>query len=214
MAASRRSARSAEPPTKPIGERMLPLRSSTIAAFACLPGPGLAASSFHNRQAATVRLLLLNLASTLAMTGIIWFVQVVHYPLFASVGADIFARYEALHATRTGWVVAPLMLTELATSLALLAPSLRPANVSAVSVWIAACLVGVIWLSTALLQVPLHGRLAQGYDAELVARLVATNWIRTVAWTARSWIVLWWMWEALKKAGSCPISSLRSHDGR
>ncbi len=142
-----------------------------------------------------MRLLLLNLASTLAMTGIIWFVQVVHYPLFASVGADGFVRYEALHATRTGWVVAPLMLVELATSLALLAPSLRPANVSATLAWLAAGLVGVIWLSTGLLQVPLHNRLAQGFDAELVARLVATNWIRTVAWTARSGIVLWWTWR-------------------
>lgn len=143
-----------------------------------------------------MRLLLLNLASTLAMTGIIWFVQVVHYPLFANVGADGFARYEALHATRTGWVVAPLMVLELATALALLSPSLRPANVSLLSAWIAAALVGAIWLSTAFLQVPLHGRLAGGYDAAVLDRLVATNWIRTIAWTARSGIVLWWMWRA------------------
>jgi len=141
-----------------------------------------------------LRWLLLNLASTLAMTGIIWFVQVVHYPLFANVGAEGFARYEALHATRTGWVVAPLMVVELATALALLAPSWRPANVSPLSAWIAASLVGVIWLSTAFLQVPLHNRLAGGFDAAVVARLVATNWIRTAAWTARSGIVLWWMW--------------------
>ncbi len=143
-----------------------------------------------------MRLLLLNLASTLAMTGIIWFVQVVHYPLFANVGADGFARYEALHATRTGWVVAPLMVLELATALALLSPSLRPANVSQLSAWIAAALVGAIWLSTAFLQVPLHGQLASGYDAAVLDRLVATNWIRTIAWTARSGIVLWWMWRA------------------
>ena len=137
--------------------------------------------------------MLLNLASTLAMTGIIWFVQVVHYPLFANVGADGFARYEALHATRTGWVVAPLMVVELATALALLVPSWRPAGVSGVSAWVAAGLVGVIWLSTAFMQVPLHDRLAGCFDAAVVERLVATNWIRTIAWTLRSGIVLWWM---------------------
>ena len=65
-----------------------------------------------------VLVLVVNLASTLAMTGVIWFVQVVHYPLFASVGAEGFSRYEALHATRTGWVVAPLMLCELVASVA------------------------------------------------------------------------------------------------
>jgi hypothetical protein len=140
-----------------------------------------------------MRLLLLNLASTLAMTGVIWFVQVVHYPLFASVGADGFARYEAVHATRTGWVVAPLMLVELATALALLASSLRPDSVPDWSAWLAAGLVGAIWGSTAFLQVPIHNQLAQGFDAALVSRLVTTNWIRTIAWTLRSGIVLWWV---------------------
>ena len=37
---------------------------------------------------ADVLLLLLHAAATLFMTGLIWFVQVVHYPLFARVGED------------------------------------------------------------------------------------------------------------------------------
>jgi hypothetical protein len=36
--------------------------------------------------------LLTCVASTLFMTGLSWFVQVVHYPLFAAVGPDAFAR--------------------------------------------------------------------------------------------------------------------------
>jgi hypothetical protein len=89
------------------------------------------------------------------------------------------------------------MLVELATSLALLAPSLRPASVPGWSAWLAAGLVGAIWCSTAFLQVPIHNQLAQGYDAGLVSRLVTTNWIRTVAWTLRSGIVLWWISRSL-----------------
>ncbi len=157
-----------------------------------------------------MKLLLLNLAATLAMTGIIWFVQVVHYPLFARVGADQFVAYEALHRTYTGWVVAPLMVAELASALALLVPELRPACVGAaaaqaasaqvVSAWTAAALVALIWLSTALLQIPLHDQLSRGYDPALIARLVATNWIRTIAWTLRSAIVLRWVALALSKA--------------
>jgi hypothetical protein len=146
-----------------------------------------------------VLVLVVNLASTLAMTGVIWFVQVVHYPLFASVGAEGFSRYEALHATRTGWVVAPLMLCELVASVALLWPSLRSASVDATSAWMAAGLVGVIWLSTAFLQVPIHNRLAQGYSRALVSRLVETNWIRTIAWTLRSAILLRWIAIALDR---------------
>jgi hypothetical protein len=144
-------------------------------------------------------LLVLNVASTLAMTGLIWFVQVVHYPLYAEVGAEGFLRYEALHATRTGWVVAPLMFLEMATAGLLLVPSLRLIWITTGSCWIAAGLVGVIWLSTAVLQAPIHSRLAQGYDAALLSRLVWTNWIRTAAWTARSAIVMWWVARGLER---------------
>ena len=127
------------------------------------------------------------------MTGIIWFVQLVHYPLFARVGSASFAQYEAEHATRTGWVVAPLMGAELLTALLMLLGRWRPEAISAGAAAAGAALVVVVWFSTGLIQVPLHHRLTAGYDAQLVARLVATNWIRTAAWTARSALMLSWV---------------------
>ena len=142
--------------------------------------------------------LLIQLAATLAMTGLIWFVQVVHYPLFSRVGASGFASYEALHATRTGWIVAPLMVAELVTAVLLLSPRLRPAAISAASAWLGLALVAVLWLSTGLIQVPLHNQLAGGYNAQAAARLVATNWIRTAAWSARSALVLSWVAALLR----------------
>jgi hypothetical protein len=48
----------------------------------------------------------------------------------------------------------------------------------------------VIWLSTALLQVPRHRALEAGFDPAAHRALVATNWIRTVAWTARGFLLL------------------------
>lgn len=60
--------------------------------------------------------ILFNAASTLMMTGVIWFVQVVHYPLFAEVGRAEFAQYEASHSGLTTLIVAPLMLVELITA--------------------------------------------------------------------------------------------------
>ena len=57
-------------------------------------------------------ILLLQAASTLAMVGLIWFVQIVHYPLFAQVGREGFSGYEQAHQNRTTFVVAPLMLVE------------------------------------------------------------------------------------------------------
>ena len=137
-------------------------------------------------------LILLQLLSTLPMTGLVWFVQVVHYPLFARVGEQQFPSYEAAHANRTTWVVAPLMLLELGSSLLLLFPHLRPVSAPSWSVWLGAVLVAVLWLSTAAVQVPLHNRLHRGYSAPQAQRLVTSNWVRTLAWTLRAALVLSW----------------------
>ncbi len=134
-------------------------------------------------------LFLAQVGTTLAMTGLVWFVQVVHYPLFAAVGSDHFVAYERRHARRTSWVVLPLMSVELATALALLVR--RPEAVPAQAAWLGAGLLGVIWLSTAALQIPMHARLGRGFHARAHRLLVASNWLRTAAWSARSLLVLW-----------------------
>ncbi|RMG62292.1 MAG: hypothetical protein D6722_18645 [Bacteroidetes bacterium] len=131
----------------------------------------------------------LHLASTWMMTGIIWFVQVVHYPLFGRVGQAEFVAYEAQHTWRTGLVVAPLMLMELGSGLLLLWRE------GGSWLWVNIALLAGIWLSTALIQVPLHGQLHQGWEASRVRRLVGSNWIRTVAWTLRALLLAGWVWE-------------------
>lgn len=134
-------------------------------------------------------LVLANLLATLTMFGVIWAVQLVHYPLFAGVGSDGFAAYEAAHQTRITFVVFPAMALELGTATALL--WLRPEAVPPWMAWVGLALVGVVWASTAFVQVPLHTALSAGFDGDAHARLVASNWIRTVAWTLRAGLVLW-----------------------
>ena len=133
--------------------------------------------------------LLAHATATLAMAGLIWFVQGVHYPLIAEVGAEQTAAYAAAHARLTTWVVAPLMLVEAATALLLLAD--RPPGVPAWQPWLGAGLLAVIWCSTALLQVPQHRALGCGFDPAAHRRLVRSNWIRTAAWTLRGGLALW-----------------------
>ena len=141
-------------------------------------------------------LLLLQLLSSLPMCGLIWFVQVVHYPLFGRVGAEEFTTYAGEHARRTTWVVAPLMLVELVSSIILLFPNLRPHGVTSFGAWLGAGLVGMVWLSTALVQVPLHDRLQESFSTQSATRLVTGNWLRTGAWTLRSMLILLWVWQS------------------
>ncbi len=127
-------------------------------------------------------------AATWFMTGLIWFVQVVHYPLFAHVGPDEFAEYHSANTRRTTWVVVGPMVTELVTAAVLVARP--PAGVNIGLSWLGLLLITVCWASTGWIQVPLHGRLASGHDLKSVQRLVDTNSVRTVAWTAHALIVL------------------------
>lgn len=137
-------------------------------------------------------ILILNLVATLAMVGLIWFVQVVHYPLFSQVGRAEFQNYERLHQQRTTSVVLPLMVTEAATSMALL--WIRPSGIPLIPVASGAALVIALWLSTFLWQVPAHTRLGAGFDEETHHGLVLSNWFRTFGWTARGILAVWMLY--------------------
>ena len=131
---------------------------------------------------------LAHVGATLFMVGLIWFVQIVHYPLFGRVGREGFADYSLAHSRLTGLVVGPPMLIEAGTAAALVARP--PAGVPFVLPLLGLVLLAVVWLSTALLQSPQHGVLGKGFVAASHRFLVATNWIRTACWTGRGALVL------------------------
>lgn len=136
--------------------------------------------------------LLLQLAATLYMTGVIWLVQVVHYPLFANVAPTAFEVYEQRHRELIFWVVGPPMLIEGVTAFGLLL--LQPTRVPLALLWSGVILIGIIWLSTAFVQIPCHEMLQSGFDTHIHERLVVTNWLRTLAWSIRSVLVLSIVW--------------------
>ena len=133
--------------------------------------------------------LMLNLGATWFMVGLIWFVQVVHYPLFAEVGEEEYSNYQEWHQKLTTFVVGPPMLVEAFTTV-LLAWYI-PKQIPVWMILTGIALLFVIWISTAALQVPCHGKLTQGFDTDVHRRLVRTNWIRTIAWTLRGGLVAW-----------------------
>jgi hypothetical protein len=141
-------------------------------------------------------LLLLNLVSTLSMVGLIWFVQIVHYPMFRDVGREGFILYMRNHQRLTTWVVAPLMLTEALSAVGLI--YWPPPSISLLWLWGAMGLVVINWLSTAFLQVPRHGLLAaEGFSERIHHGLVLTNWLRTTCWTLRGFVVSGIAWQLI-----------------
>ena len=139
-------------------------------------------------------LVLLNFALAAYLTGLIWTVQVVHYPSFALVGADKFVAFHRAHTTRMGWVVLAPMVAELGLA-AWLAWQGRALGGNVL--WSLA-LVVFVWAVTFFISVPFHNRLAQGYDYIAIDGLVRTNWLRTLAWTARLALLGVLLWRLIK----------------
>jgi uncharacterized membrane protein len=141
-------------------------------------------------------LVLLHLIATVFMTGVIWIIQILHYPLFNMVGREDFAAYEAAHTNLITVVVMPAMLLELIlTAMIFFAP---PANIPSSLNWLNAVLLGIIWLSTAFLQVPQHSILAGGFIESAHRMLVNSNWIRTIAWSSKAVIATVMVWMLMR----------------
>jgi hypothetical protein len=138
--------------------------------------------------------LIINFFSTVFLTGLIWIIQVVHYPLIQMVDEGIFVSYMAHHRRKISYVVLPLMLIELASAILLALTSGN--SVIAVQAWIGLILVILIWLSTFLAQVPLHKILSAKKDTAAITRLVKTNWLRTILWSTRAVLLTWMLFTA------------------
>lgn len=130
---------------------------------------------------------LIHLFATSLMCGIIWFVQIIHYPLFNFVGSNEFVSYEREHVQRTKYLIAPLMVAELFSGMYLL---FSKVEFNLTLLILNFVLLLLIWLSTFLIQVPKHKALSENPDKSTINKLVSSNWIRTLLWTSRLIVLL------------------------
>lgn len=125
----------------------------------------------------------LHLACCFYLTGVIWVIQLTHYPAFSVISESDFVRFHARHTAVMGGIVGPAMILELLSAL-VLARQLHMGwllNLSAVA---------VIWIVTFALSVPSHSKLSRGRDLDEIDKLVRDNWTRTILWTVRAAVLL------------------------
>lgn len=144
----------------------------------------------------TKTILILQIASTLILVGVIWIIQLVQYPYFSEVSAENFPKYHAAHTFWITPVVAPAMIVELLTSIFII--FYPPENIDFKLLWFGLILAVIVWASTFFLQVPQHNKLALGFDAQAHKTLVNSNWIRTLAWSLRGALVLYFAWQTIR----------------
>ena len=119
------------------------------------------------------------------MVGVIWIIQLVHYPSFHFIERNQYTTFQRFHMSRISYVVIPAMVTELFT-LILIIISMGKVDPIILS---SALLLIIIWLMTAVFFSSVHQKLTLGYDQAVVEKLVKLNWGRTLLWTIRLLLV-------------------------
>lgn len=120
------------------------------------------------------------------LSGVIVIVQFLVYPQFRTITEADFASYHSAHTRRMAWIVGPAMLLELLFAIVAVAQHSHLLSLLLLSS------VVIIWLATGLVHVPQHRKLGVGKSIGVIDQLVATNWLRTFLWPART-VTLWFV---------------------
>ncbi len=131
---------------------------------------------------------IIHVCATWFLVGLIWIIQVVHYPSFDAIGRDGYETFQRKHMTAMGAVVGPPWLVEGLAVLAVFffAPTYSALVLATIGGVLEAVIIGV----TVMRSMPAHAQLAEGYNDAAHHQLVRTNWYRTAAWTARGAIAV------------------------
>ncbi len=133
--------------------------------------------------------------SSLFMTGLIWLVQMTHYPYFFYTSDKEFVHAQSFHMRSISYVVMPIMVIELISAIYLLIePEFKLIKLEII---IAFILLILIWITTYFLSVPLHEKLLEGKDISHIDKLVISNWWRTILWTLKSLILSYGVFKIL-----------------
>ena len=113
------------------------------------------------------------------LVSLIVITQIVSYPLFLRVGRSDFLGYHKFYTKQISYVVVLPMVLELFLSIYVLTIDVNWLTFTNIT------LLSVVWLSTFIIQVPIHNSLSVEYSGELVSQLIKTNWLRTSVWTVK-----------------------------
>ena len=125
--------------------------------------------------------LLGHLIFTSIMTGVIWVIQIVHYPSFHFIEKELYTAFQKFHMNKISIIVIPIMLAELITGMMLFLDKSSKSPFLIISFVILV----LIWLITGVFFSKAHNELMTGYQELVVNQLVVMNWIRTLLWTLR-----------------------------
>ena len=138
---------------------------------------------------------------TLFLTGNIWFIQFIHYPLLFKLVSTIhnfntsFGHYFSTELVQlTRYLSLPFIL-ELLTGLILFKP--KKGIKTPLFLKLSFLLILTIWAIIGIVQLPLLLILRKGYHIFAFKSLLTSTWILSILWTIRSGLLTITLWKYL-----------------
>ena len=119
---------------------------------------------------------------TAIMVGVIWVIQLAHYPAFFFIDKLQYLNFQKFHMNRISIIVIPIMLLEIITGIIYLFYFYQLDDIYFLISFI---FLIIIWISTAIFFTRIHQSLLNGFDRVEISKLVRYNWHRTILWTVR-----------------------------
>jgi hypothetical protein len=139
--------------------------------------------------------LLINLLSTVLIAGIMWFVQLVHYPLFNAIPARNLINYGYYHTRKISGIIKPLFIVDFTTLLLLLI--LLGSNLSTNLMMVNIVIFIITVILTQIVFIPIHQKLSKSPNSQTISQLIRLNWIRTLIWSLKVVFMLIIIYETL-----------------
>ena len=112
------------------------------------------------------------------MIGVSLITHFVTYPSFKLIKSSLFSEFHKSYTNRMLFIVAPVMILELISSLLLVIFDFSDNNTE-IGLLISLIL---IWFLTFFIIVPIHNKLTVNYNKDLNQKLIKYNGLRTIFW--------------------------------
>ena len=124
--------------------------------------------------------------STSIMVGVIWVMQIVHYPIFRFVKKEEYNDFQNFHMKRISYIVVPSMIVELLSGIIVLYLNINISFQFQASM----ALLIIIWMLTGFVFSNIHNNLLNGFNIKTGYSLILWNWVRTTLWSIRLFLIL------------------------
>ena len=112
------------------------------------------------------------------MVGVSLITHFVTYPSFKLIRSSVFSEFHKSYTNKMLFIVAPVMILELISSLFLVIFDVSDNNTE-IGLLISLLL---IWFLTFFIIVPIHNKLTVNYNKDLNQKLIKYNGLRTIFW--------------------------------